>query len=150
MDDTLSRLHEVKIPAAATSPFDRPPPVPANAPLFVRQVTARMFEGLGDEIPVSLMPVDGTFPSGTAAFEKRNAIAIDRQVQLFRDVFLVSLEGFGAGQMFFPVKFHAGRFEDSDHHAGDFGPDSIARNQRDRVFARVACGLMRCFSSVLS
>ncbi len=72
VDDTLSRLHEVKIPAAATSPFDRPPPVPANAPLFVRQVTARMFEGLGDEIPVSLMPVDGTFPSGTSAWEKRN------------------------------------------------------------------------------
>jgi len=72
VDDTLSRLHEVKIPAAATSPFDRPPPVPPTAPLFVRQVTARMFEGLGDEIPVSLMPVDGTFPSGTAAWEKRN------------------------------------------------------------------------------
>ncbi len=38
----------------------------------MRQVTARMFEGLGDQIPVSLMPVDGTFPSGTAAWEKRN------------------------------------------------------------------------------
>ena len=39
---------------------------------FVREVTARMMDGLGDDIPVSLMPVDGTFPSGTAAFEKRN------------------------------------------------------------------------------
>jgi pyruvate-ferredoxin/flavodoxin oxidoreductase len=72
VDDTLSRLHEVKIPAAATSVFDRPPPVPPTAPQFVRDVTARMFEGHGDEIPVSLMPVDGTFPSGTSAWEKRN------------------------------------------------------------------------------
>ncbi len=72
VDGTLSRLHEVKVPAQATSRFDRPPPVPATAPAFVREVTARMFEGLGDEIPVSLMPVDGTFPCGTAVWEKRN------------------------------------------------------------------------------
>ncbi len=72
VDDALSRLHAVAIPAEATSQFDRPPLVPANAPAFVRNVTARMFEGLGDQIPVSLMPVDGTFPSGTAAWEKRN------------------------------------------------------------------------------
>jgi len=62
----------VMIPPTATSQFERPPVVPATAPEFVRQVTARMFEGLGDQIPVSLMPVDGTFPSGTAAWEKRN------------------------------------------------------------------------------
>jgi pyruvate-ferredoxin/flavodoxin oxidoreductase len=72
VDDTLSRLREFKVPARVTSSFDRPPPVPANAPEFVRQVTAKMFEGLGDGIPVSLMPADGTFPSGTAAWEKRN------------------------------------------------------------------------------
>ena len=46
--------------------------MPDSAPDFVRHVTARMMEGLGDEIPVSLMPIDGTFPSGTAAWEKRN------------------------------------------------------------------------------
>jgi pyruvate-ferredoxin/flavodoxin oxidoreductase len=72
VDYTLSRLHAVEVPAEATSGFDRPPAVPATAPEFVRNVTARMFEGLGDQIPVSLMPVDGTFPSGTAAWEKRN------------------------------------------------------------------------------
>ena len=72
VDAALARLHEVKVPARATSKFERPPTVPANAPQFVREVTARMFEGLGDEIAVSKMPVDGTFPSGTAAFEKRN------------------------------------------------------------------------------
>ena len=72
VDGTLDRLHEVKVPAAATSRWDRAPVVPAEAPEFVRSVTAKMFEARGDEIPVSLMPVDGTFPSGTAAFEKRN------------------------------------------------------------------------------
>ena len=72
VDDTLSRLHQVTVPAEADSRFDRPPVVPANAPEFVILVTAKMFEGRGDEIPVSLMPVDGTFPSGTAAWEKRN------------------------------------------------------------------------------
>jgi pyruvate-ferredoxin/flavodoxin oxidoreductase len=72
VDETLSRLHEVKVPARVTSQFDRPPTVPANAPEFVREVTAKMFEGRGDQIPVSLMPVDGTFPSGTAVWEKRN------------------------------------------------------------------------------
>src|SRR5208282_3535815 len=72
VDDTLARLFEVKLPAAATSRFERPPIVPASAPDFVRRVTATMMEGLGDEIPVSAMPVDGTFPSGTAVWEKRN------------------------------------------------------------------------------
>jgi pyruvate-ferredoxin/flavodoxin oxidoreductase len=72
VEKTLSRLQEVTIPAEATSRFERAPPVPATAPEFVRRVTAKMFESLGDDIPVSLMPVDGTFPSGTAAWEKRN------------------------------------------------------------------------------
>ena len=72
VDDTLSQLHEVNIPNEATSGFERPASVPTSAPEFVSQVTAKMFAGLGDQIPVSLMPVDGTFPSGTAAWEKRN------------------------------------------------------------------------------
>ncbi len=81
VDETLSELHEVKVPKKATSTFDRPPPVPASAPAFVREVTGRMFEGLGDDIPVSLMPIDGTFPSGTAAWEKRN---VSDQVPVWR------------------------------------------------------------------
>jgi pyruvate-ferredoxin/flavodoxin oxidoreductase len=72
VDETLSRLHEVNVPARTTSEFDRAPAVPPGAPEFVRTVTARMFEGQGDQIPVSLMPIDGTFPAGTAAWEKRN------------------------------------------------------------------------------
>jgi len=72
VDATLDRLFEVTIPAAPSSRFERLSPVPDNAPEFVRRVTALMLEGRGDEIPVSAMPVDGTWPSGTAAWEKRN------------------------------------------------------------------------------
>ena len=72
VDGALARLHEVNVPGAATSGFERPAIVPDDAPDFVRRVTARMMEGAGDDIPVSAMPVDGTFPSGTAAWEKRN------------------------------------------------------------------------------
>jgi pyruvate-ferredoxin/flavodoxin oxidoreductase len=72
VDGTLKQLHEVPVPAEVTSRLELPPLVPAGAPAFVKSVTARMFAGEGDEIPVSLMPADGTFPSGTSAFEKRN------------------------------------------------------------------------------
>jgi len=76
VDAALSHLHEVKVPAAATSTFDMRPPVPANAPDFVRKFTARIIAGEGDDLPVSAMPIDGTFPSGTTQWEKRN-IALD-------------------------------------------------------------------------
>ena len=72
VDDTLARLFEVEVPAAASSRWERPPVVPDDAPEFVREVTAPMLEGRGDEIPVSRMPIDGTWPSGTAVWEKRN------------------------------------------------------------------------------
>ena len=72
VDHTLAHLFEVTVPAVATSTFDRPPIVPAQAPDFVREVTAKMMLGRGDDIRVSQLPIDGTFPSGTAAFEKRN------------------------------------------------------------------------------
>ncbi len=72
VDEALARLHEVAVPSQVSSPFDRPPVVPETAPEFVREVTARILQTRGDEIPVSLMPVDGSFPSGTAQWEKRN------------------------------------------------------------------------------
>ncbi len=72
VDRTLEGLHQVAIPAHPTAIWDRAPHVPANAPAFVRNVTAKMMDGLGDDIPVSMMPIDGTFPVGTARFEKRN------------------------------------------------------------------------------
>ncbi len=72
VDASLENLHEVKVPQAVTSGFDVRPPVPANAPDFVRNVEALMITGDGDEIPVSAMPIDGTFPTGTTKWEKRN------------------------------------------------------------------------------
>jgi pyruvate-ferredoxin/flavodoxin oxidoreductase len=72
VDGALDHLYQVTVPLEASSRFERPPTVPASAPDFVHRVTAPMMEGLGDLIPVSAMPVDGTFPSGTAAWEKRN------------------------------------------------------------------------------
>ncbi|VVM07228.1 pyruvate-ferredoxin/flavodoxin oxidoreductase [Methylacidimicrobium cyclopophantes] len=72
VDRALSNLHEVELPRPVTSVFDRRPAVPADAPDFLRRVTGPMLEGRGEEIPVGLFPVDGTYPSGTAALEKRN------------------------------------------------------------------------------
>jgi len=72
VDDTLARLFEVQVPEAATSRWEAPPVVSVDAPDFVRNVTAKMLAGRGDEIPVSAIPVDGTWPSGTAMWEKRN------------------------------------------------------------------------------
>jgi pyruvate-ferredoxin/flavodoxin oxidoreductase len=71
VDATLAALHEVEVPGRAPSGRPLPPTVPAGAPEFVRTVTAEMMAGRGDALPVSAMPVDGTFPSGTTAYEKR-------------------------------------------------------------------------------
>jgi len=72
IDETLANLHEVSIPAQVSSDIELPQPVPVDAPEFVQQVTGEIIAGRGDRIPVSLFPADGTFPSGTAAYEKRN------------------------------------------------------------------------------
>ncbi|WP_110648692.1 pyruvate:ferredoxin (flavodoxin) oxidoreductase [Salinicola peritrichatus] len=73
VDGALARMYPVEVPAAvAADAAERPPLVPADAPDFVREVTARMFAGKGDLIPVSQIPADGTFPSATSAYEKRN------------------------------------------------------------------------------
>jgi len=71
VDRALAALHAVKIPAAASARRGRRKPVPDDAPDFVVRVTARLLAGEGDLLPVSAMPVDGTFPTGTARFEKR-------------------------------------------------------------------------------
>jgi pyruvate-ferredoxin/flavodoxin oxidoreductase len=72
VDRALTALHRVEIPGQVTSARELPPVVPAHAPEFVRTVTAEMMAGRGDDLPVSALPVDGTYPSGTAAYEKRN------------------------------------------------------------------------------
>ena len=72
VDATLAELHAVPVPAAATSNARRPPLVPVDAPDFVQKVTAVLMGGKGDLLPVSAFPVDGTWPVGTAKWEKRN------------------------------------------------------------------------------
>ncbi|NLD05277.1 MAG: pyruvate:ferredoxin (flavodoxin) oxidoreductase, partial [Synergistaceae bacterium] len=76
VDATLANLYEVKVPKKATSKFDIKPPVAEDAPEFVKDVLAPMMILEGDSLPVSCLPEDGTFPSGTTQYEKRN-IAID-------------------------------------------------------------------------
>jgi pyruvate-ferredoxin/flavodoxin oxidoreductase len=71
VDETLKNLHEVKVPSKATSTTTRPSPVAANAPEFVRKVTATIMAGKGDTLPVSAFSVDGTWPTATTQWEKR-------------------------------------------------------------------------------
>ncbi|PYV18454.1 MAG: pyruvate:ferredoxin (flavodoxin) oxidoreductase [Acidobacteria bacterium] len=72
VDSALAHLHEVTVPRQVTSEEDLRPVVPPEAPAFVRNVTARIIAGEGDLLPVSALPPDGTFPTGTAQWEKRN------------------------------------------------------------------------------
>ncbi len=72
VDRAVEGLHQIEVPGQTTSSRELPAMVPAGAPEFVRTVTAEMMAGRGDDLPVSALPVDGTYPSGTAAYEKRN------------------------------------------------------------------------------
>ena len=72
----MTKLTEVNYPDHVTSSFAMPPVVSPDAPEFVQQVTAEIMAGRGDAIPVSKMPIDGRYPVGTTAFEKRN-IAVE-------------------------------------------------------------------------
>ena len=72
VDRALANLHDVAVPAAVTSALTVLPPISPLAPEFVRNVLGTMIAGSGDSLPVSAMPVDGTFPTGTATWEKRN------------------------------------------------------------------------------
>ena len=72
VDGALAALHQVKVPEAVSSTHKRVPPVPADAPAFVKDVLGVMIANRGDDLPVSAMPVDGTFPTGTTQYEKRS------------------------------------------------------------------------------
>jgi len=72
VDRAIEGLHRVEIPAEARSQVHRLPPVPEDAPDFVKRVTAMIASGQGDLLPVSALPVDGTFPTGTSKYEKRS------------------------------------------------------------------------------
>jgi pyruvate-ferredoxin/flavodoxin oxidoreductase len=72
VDAALANLHEVKYPQQATSKVKMLPAVPAFAPKFVKDVLGVMIANRGDDLPVSAMPCDGTFPTGTTQYEKRS------------------------------------------------------------------------------
>lgn len=72
VDGAVAGLHRIEVPTVVTSTRMPAPTVPATAPEFVRTVTATMMAGRGNTLPVSALPVDGTYPSGTTAYEKRN------------------------------------------------------------------------------
>jgi pyruvate-ferredoxin/flavodoxin oxidoreductase len=75
VDMTLAHMERMPLPAKATATRTRPPIVPAEAPDLVQRVTAMMLANRGDELPVSAFPPDGTWPTGTAQYERRNIAA---------------------------------------------------------------------------
>ncbi len=72
VDKALAALKEVTVPGMVTATRGMAPVVPSHAPAFVREVTAAMIAGTGDTLPVSALPIDGTYPSGTTRWEKRD------------------------------------------------------------------------------
>jgi pyruvate-ferredoxin/flavodoxin oxidoreductase len=80
IDRSLAELRPVQVPDRVTSDRTIGVPIPDDAPDFVRRVTARLMAGEGDLLPVSALPVDGTFPTGTAAYERR---AIAQEIPIF-------------------------------------------------------------------
>ena len=75
VDGAVAGMHRIQVPTGSsgvTSARAPAPTVPESAPEFVRTVTAEMMAGRGNLLPVSALPVDGTYPSGTTAYEKRN------------------------------------------------------------------------------
>ena len=72
VDNTLAQLHQVTVPGEVNSTRALLAAVPPQAPAFVREVTAMMIAGKGDELPVSAMPADGTFPTATSRWESRD------------------------------------------------------------------------------
>lgn len=72
VDNTLDNLYAVTVPAQVSSTISRPSPIPDAAPEFVRNVLGKMIASQGDDLPVSALPIDGTYPTGTTQWEKRN------------------------------------------------------------------------------
>lgn len=72
VDQALAHLYQVDYPKEISSQLTRRLPVPTESPEFVKNVLSKMIEGNGDALPVSALPADGTYPSGTTQWEKRN------------------------------------------------------------------------------
>ncbi|MHC4203823.1 MAG: pyruvate:ferredoxin (flavodoxin) oxidoreductase, partial [Planctomycetota bacterium] len=72
VDAAIDKIYEVKVPGKVTSKTKMRQLVPDDAPDFVKNVTAELMGFHGEKLPVSKMPDDGKFPTGTTRFEKRN------------------------------------------------------------------------------
>ncbi len=72
IDAGIAGIQEVAVPDKATSTIEMPPPVPEDAPEFVQEVLGEIIAGRGDQLPVSKLPADGTYPTATTQYEKRN------------------------------------------------------------------------------
>lgn len=72
VDNTLANLHQVNYPQEITSTFDLLPSISQAAPKFMREVIGKMIAGEGDDLPVSAFPCDGTYPTNSTCWEKRN------------------------------------------------------------------------------
>ncbi len=72
VDQSLANLYEVSVPASVSGHIKMRPAVPNAAPEFVKSVLSPIIAFEGDSLPVSAMPVDGTFPTATTQWEKRN------------------------------------------------------------------------------
>ncbi|MGE9271588.1 MAG: pyruvate:ferredoxin (flavodoxin) oxidoreductase, partial [Verrucomicrobiales bacterium] len=82
VDASLAALHEIPFPDVITRRDTLHPLIPADAPDFIREVTARLLANEGEELPVSAFPPDGIFPAGTTRYEKRN---IAREVPVWEE-----------------------------------------------------------------
>jgi pyruvate-ferredoxin/flavodoxin oxidoreductase len=76
VEGAVQSLQEIRFPSKPAGKLKMTPPVPSDAPEFIQNVTATLMRMQGDSLPVSLMPDDGTWPTGTTKYEKRN-IAVD-------------------------------------------------------------------------
>ena len=72
VDHSIAHLHEIEVPSTASSTVEKPPVVSDDAPEFVKNVIGTIMAGNGDDLPVSAMPIDGTWPTATTQWEKRN------------------------------------------------------------------------------
>ena len=112
VDAALANLFQVKVPAEATSSIRMPEPVSPEAPPFVREVTAEIMAGRGDDLPVSKLPADGTFPSGTTRWEKR---AIAQEIPIWDEEICVQC---GKCYIVCPHAAIRGKIYDPEHLQG--------------------------------
>ena len=140
VDAALDHLHKVAVPAAASSDRELASVVPDSAPEFVREVTAMMMRGHGDDLPVSKMPIDGTYPSATARFEKSN---VSDRVPLWEPDLCIQCGNcsFVCPHSVIRAKFY---HEDSLEEA----PDSSRRRRSRRAGFRRRAIRCRCMSRI--